>query len=662
MLRAARWVIQQSNASVLKIRGREMGTRRRVLASIVTFVALAALGLTNTMPVAATRAQAPFVRTHVCGAISTSTTWSASGSPYQLDCVVTVQTGVTLTIQPGVIVYAATGVEIAVDGTLIANGTSGGHITFTCLGAPCVANTWYGIQWGPNAGSASALSYVDFTGTAVGLYNFPGSALNFLTFTQSARPVEYSVPHSLVLQHDTFRDFSRGFFGLGGVVSMSFVSFQAAVNNNTAVSVFGGTLQVAHATFAGAQTDVSVRNASLTLSDSTLQADRQLSTGVFAGAGSSISMQRTPIQSTLYAIDGSEGPASLQISASSLLNNGTALYLNVPGNTFHVNQNNIYNNSLNVKILGGLSSAVVDASNNWWGTSDPNVIAAGIQDCRGNPQLPCVNYLPYLLGPPVVPPGPPVTRTPTPTATATSTASATPTPQVAAELQLQPSTEVAGAPASVSATGGGFGRGETVAVGYTVSLQGGGTATEQTTAATFANGTFVVQLPAAPANAVSGIYLVSAVGQSTHAVATAQLNVTRPPTSTPTPRPTATSTPTASPTNTPTATATPTPIKPFRLRFRSAYLWYHFVRVGTHNRVVIQANHRQHFDVSLHVIFPAGHDLHYLGHTDKRGHWGKTFAVSPGTISRVSRTALVIVELRHNLTTVTTALSFTLVR
>lgn len=42
--------------------------------------------------------------TNVCGTINTNTTWSSSGSPYIVTCDVTINPGVTLTIDPGTIV------------------------------------------------------------------------------------------------------------------------------------------------------------------------------------------------------------------------------------------------------------------------------------------------------------------------------------------------------------------------------------------------------------------------------------------------------------------------------------------------------------------------------------------------------------------------------
>jgi RHS repeat-associated protein len=71
--------------------------------------------------------------THISGqTYTTNQEWTTSGSPYVVDGTVTVNTGVTLTIDPGVIVkFNGAAVGLTIDGTLNAIGTSGSRITFT---------------------------------------------------------------------------------------------------------------------------------------------------------------------------------------------------------------------------------------------------------------------------------------------------------------------------------------------------------------------------------------------------------------------------------------------------------------------------------------------------------------------------------------------------
>jgi len=64
--------------------------------------------------------------TDVSGQITTSTTWTTANSPYVVTATVTVNPGVTLTIQSGVEVRFANGTSLYVRGTLNASG-----VTFT---------------------------------------------------------------------------------------------------------------------------------------------------------------------------------------------------------------------------------------------------------------------------------------------------------------------------------------------------------------------------------------------------------------------------------------------------------------------------------------------------------------------------------------------------
>ena len=69
--------------------------------------------------------------THVCGHITSDTTWSPVGSPYILDCRIDVDAGATLTIQPGVWVEFAGTDPLNVNGALRSEGTAQAPVLFT---------------------------------------------------------------------------------------------------------------------------------------------------------------------------------------------------------------------------------------------------------------------------------------------------------------------------------------------------------------------------------------------------------------------------------------------------------------------------------------------------------------------------------------------------
>jgi len=107
--------------------------------------ALALLGATFIVGVPTARA------TDVGGIIDTDTTWTLAGSPYIVTSNVLVNSGVTLTIEPCVVVKFNSGRALQIDGELIAQGTPTNPITFTS-----------------NAGaSPGAWGYILFTDTSM---------------------------------------------------------------------------------------------------------------------------------------------------------------------------------------------------------------------------------------------------------------------------------------------------------------------------------------------------------------------------------------------------------------------------------------------------------------------------------------------------------------
>lgn len=87
-----------------------------------------------------------FAQTNVSGVINSNTTWSLANSPYTVTGNVLVNSGVTLTIEAGVIIKANTGFGIQSSGEIIAIGTSGSRILFTSSAANPAKGDWFGIS------------------------------------------------------------------------------------------------------------------------------------------------------------------------------------------------------------------------------------------------------------------------------------------------------------------------------------------------------------------------------------------------------------------------------------------------------------------------------------------------------------------------------------
>jgi hypothetical protein len=103
--------------------------------------------------------------TYVSGTVSVNTTWTLAGSPYVASGNVTVNPGVTLTLEPGVVVkLSGTTRTIFVNGVLNAIGTGTSPITFTSLQDDSIAGDSGGD--GATSGSPGQWAAIKIGGTA----------------------------------------------------------------------------------------------------------------------------------------------------------------------------------------------------------------------------------------------------------------------------------------------------------------------------------------------------------------------------------------------------------------------------------------------------------------------------------------------------------------
>jgi len=185
------------------------------LTAVLVIIPAAGLGRTTAAVFAD---QAP--PTDVGGKLSTNTEWTVASSRYQMVANVLVPSGVTLTSDPGVVVYATAGVTLQVKGAVVANGTSSGPIVFKysrtanipgseqCYGGATNTYFWCGIQFVAGADGACTVTYTNISDAVIGLLDYPAGSVSNGAFKGDGTGISYdrggpSAP-ALTMQNDTF--------------------------------------------------------------------------------------------------------------------------------------------------------------------------------------------------------------------------------------------------------------------------------------------------------------------------------------------------------------------------------------------------------------------------------------------------------------------------
>jgi hypothetical protein len=157
-------------------------------------------------------------QTNVSGVIATNTTWTKASSPYIITNNILVNTGVTLTIEPGVSVKVNGKYYIRIEGKLDAAGLSNSKITFeTNLSnaTDTSKNSWSGIQIRPTGGSVinndltyssgTRFNYVVIKNAIIGIYVYnTGVFISNTEFKTNNYGIEFRSSNNVLIDNCTF--------------------------------------------------------------------------------------------------------------------------------------------------------------------------------------------------------------------------------------------------------------------------------------------------------------------------------------------------------------------------------------------------------------------------------------------------------------------------
>ncbi|MDP4270538.1 MAG: right-handed parallel beta-helix repeat-containing protein [Bacteroidota bacterium] len=374
-----------------------------------------------------------FAQTNVSGAYFTNTSWTLSGSPYNITGDVQVPANITLSIEPGVVINFTGDYQILVKGIFIANGTATSPISFTGNTSGKAM-----IMFRSTNLSNSQLSYLKFTGPKNGLQledeseysQSPIKATGTLTINNAefnkttVYTKGYETTAAMVINNATITSTTvRGVYPrsepininnssiTGSVINSDSYNKGITVNNSSAnntqftLGCCGANIQVIKSTIENSSftdynnyysfsiQDSKIINSPINLSNSDYGATISNSTITY-NTGFGIKCKNLKMTGT--TVDGSGQGTAIElfggnnsISKSHLINNTIGVKVTA-NNSMKIDSSDIYNNiQYNIQ---NLAAQNITAQNNWWGTTNETEITNKIYDYYDNINYGIVDY------------------------------------------------------------------------------------------------------------------------------------------------------------------------------------------------------------------------------------------------------------------------------
>jgi len=343
--------------------------------------------------------------TNVTGIISQNTIWTQANSPYTLTGPVLISNGVVLTIQAGATVNLGS-YYIDVNGTLQAIGSSLNPITFNSAPNGQINFTQYSSSWNQQTQTGSVIENAVLT-CSINIYHVSPLISN--------NQFTYSV--------NRFSD-SSGIYVWGG---------SPIISNNTSngvITVAGNGLAVISGnTIKGNYGGITCNINNCDIIDNTLIGCEWAIT--VGGQAIGATIEGNLLYQSKVGIYFYNTPSGQAIIQNNTIANCT-IGIQLPSPSSTITYNNFLNDQLGISLIDThaniLESNNINATYNYWGTTDQQTINQTIFDFKNNFNLGTVNFAPFLTAlNSQTPTLPTSTPTPTPTPTATPISTSTPT-------------------------------------------------------------------------------------------------------------------------------------------------------------------------------------------------------------------------------------------
>ncbi|MGY5354256.1 Ig-like domain-containing protein [Wenyingzhuangia sp. IMCC45467] len=288
-----------------------------------------------------------FAQTNVSGGITTNTTWGLVNSPYIVTNDIVIFENKTLTIEPGVTVKFNDGVQLRVQGTIIAKGNHSNKIKFTSNSPSPQKKSWKEIKI-----ELRARYIFDYT-----TFEYAYSAIH------TNHAISSSIKNS-IFQHN-YNGIEADSGGPQWGVTIENTKF---INNDKGIANYHDEVNLKNCEFKNNRIGAELTESNV----NSCIFDGNTDTGLFANytklTNSTFINNKVAIDKNFLSISS----FTSEMTGNTIKNNSTGVRIGYFETGINVSNNTIYNNSKFDVINTGSNEA--DFSNNCWGTEDLNEI------------------------------------------------------------------------------------------------------------------------------------------------------------------------------------------------------------------------------------------------------------------------------------------------